>query len=304
MPLRLLSAKEIGLSFSPFVEVAFGELGEFLYSGIETDKIVSELKWEMKPLVEAGLECKFDRKYFGFGFSFAAGLPLESGKMYDSDFSLTGIKHTYSPFDEKIESDIKAKIEFYGNFSIKIIKIIPMVQILYNYISLNAFDGVCYYGQLGDGNFIPWNDENAKYYGTGKVGNINYERHSLFTFFGFNISVFDMEKISFQAGIFVSPFSYISAMDNHLHPLTKKEVYSVQAVQYRTWSVYSLNASLKFSFSKRISCFIGITGLFAERKRADSYTNNNAEKKFRHSQQDSGISASQISVKTGVLFSI
>ena len=81
-----------GFSVSPLVGFLYGQAEELVYKDSKTNQYLSELLWDLKPLIYSGVAADFGpvdpfgRHGFISAFSFKLGLPLKAGIMEDRDW--------------------------------------------------------------------------------------------------------------------------------------------------------------------------------------------------------------------------
>jgi outer membrane protease len=112
-------ARALDVSISPYVEANSGDAREYVYA---YDKILSELIWDMKPLVSVGAAVNV-AKTGGIRASAeaSAGIPMRTGSMQDSDWlnllsDGTDYKTTYSKHDADLEFAYRADVELGWDF--------------------------------------------------------------------------------------------------------------------------------------------------------------------------------------------
>ena len=206
----------LDFSLLPFFEVTYGQLGEYIFAESQT-YIVSHLEWEEKPLLYTGLNANFKTGNLCFSASMKTAFPLECGKMYDSDWTSSGVKYTYAIHKNSAKFNIGSEISCYYEFSVNhYFSIIPYAQIQYLYNSFSGHDGYGFYGSKRNstnGETVSWDSEFATYQ---KVVGIDYSRHSLWNWLGGGIQLFSANK-SFYIRAFgmISLYRYFFSKDYH-----------------------------------------------------------------------------------------
>lgn len=129
-----------------FAGLKYGEISKSIFLNNSSTK-VSRLDWEEKNIYEFGIGT--DIFFFNLLLSarFSAGLPLNCGNMYDSDWNLSGLKKTYTISECDLKQSFDTQIAISYLFpSVFIFKLAPEIQIQYMYQNLNAHDGYGWYG--------------------------------------------------------------------------------------------------------------------------------------------------------------
>lgn len=237
----------------------FSSTGEYIYSS-DDKYIASYLEWVEKCSTNLYLGTNLNIKNFIINFDVKYFLPLDCGKMYDSDWNSKGIKHTYSYFDDNfinlgISTDLlfgyqkRISNSIYTNF---------LLGINYDFISFEAKNGI---GRFGSYEYtgkddIWWYETDKKY----KVSTINYYRHTLNLLSGFELNIlFNKNKLNF--GIITSPFTFISSMDTHNDDTNSGLDYKIQAKQFSSFCYY--NFFINYNFALNNTCEIYIDNSFS-----------------------------------------
>lgn len=271
-------------SIEPLFGVRYGTLNEYVFSDYNTssNRKLSQLDWEAKPLFYAGGKASVSYKLFDFAFYGGGFFPGRCGTMYDSDWlshSNAAMKTNYSESDNVLNSGAFCGTSFSVSFApLSFLEIAPSVSIDYERYSFTGKNGFYLYG----GETIPYNDKRVeKKYFSGDV--IDYSRNHLFTWLGLSVRLKPLSAVTFVAEGSASPFIYIDSLDYHI--LRDRYFYDVMYGFFKSWkcnseviwnigSRISLKAAASFT---RINCIKGTSytsssedGPYSELKKSDS----------------------------------
>ncbi|MDR0400221.1 MAG: omptin family outer membrane protease [Treponema sp.] len=153
-------------SIAPQFGIFYGRGEEQVFKGEESNGLLSQLLWDLKPLYYGGVKTEFARKnpMGGFGFfgslSLKFGFPAESGSMEDRDWQDAAGKLTnYSRHDAftngSVILDLAAgpSIPIGANFALR-----PSLGISYTRFSWVAQNGYIRYGEKENGDYQPLKD--------------------------------------------------------------------------------------------------------------------------------------------------
>ena len=209
----------------------YGTAYEIAYKHSGSSGYVSELQWDIKPLLYMGINCTFapekpaNRWGFFIGIGIKAALPMETGTMEDRDWlshdpyyhtapgSLTHFSshdnHTKAAFLINLDTGFslplgKCVLKFYLNLN-------------YMYFKWEARDGYIQYGPNGHDNdssfpFLPWEPGFPKLSING-LG-ISYTQHWIL----FNTGIgadFYLGRFIFSAAVFAGPPVCIAIDEHH-----------------------------------------------------------------------------------------
>lgn len=288
-------AENTHLFLEPLFGVRYGTLNEYVFSDYNTssNRKLSQLDWEAKPLFYAGGKASVSYKLFDFAFYGGGFFPGRSGTMYDSDwlsdFDAT-MKTNYSVSDNILNAGTFCGTSFSASFSpLSFLEIAPSVSIDYERYSFTAKDGYGYYGDKKNsktGTAVSWDDENAQFYQKGELCSIDYTRNTFYTWLGFLVQYKLLKFLKINAGIYTAPFMLIESLDHHLAFKGNGTFYNdVMYGFFKGWkfnseviwninSRFSLKAAATFT---RINCIKGTTyssssenGPYSESKKSDS----------------------------------
>ena len=212
------------VAISPLLGLLYGQGEEILYKYPDSDQYASQLLWDLKPLLYAGLALDFGprdpfhRNGINAAGSLKFGFPFKTGFIEDRDWMnpendwLTHFSKHDAYSTSAILADISAgyswrlthylALSAYGEFS-------------FMYLSWSGDNGYAQYPEYSAGdNYPPWNDTLRKRYFSGK--NILYTQ--IWFVFSPGVSVKGKlnKFISLEGFINYSPLIYATARDDHL----------------------------------------------------------------------------------------
>lgn len=239
----------------------------------------SRLEWEADYLFKLGVAGDLQIKNLDIFCSASFPLPLECGKMYDSDWRTTGIRTNLSKSDLFINSGIDAVLGIKYNFEISRkwdlgksntdfhFNISPLVNITNSFIKLEAKNTIGWCGDRGHTHLdrdYSWDSEYAKKvkkYGIDLTNNIT----SIFCGVEFSAVVKDIQV---NAGFLISPYTYILSIDHHLN---KEEGTFYQLVQKAYFKTMELYAAAGYSINKRNQLSLSVDYSFCPTINGDFY---------------------------------
>jgi outer membrane protease len=239
-----LAAKEHNFSIGGSFGILNGQADELVFRDSTTDDKLSQLLWDFKPLMYAGLDINYSwlkptNKWGIFvNASFKFGFPSATGVVEDRDWiSLyypNFLTH-YSVHDNMTESAILMDFGIGASFVI-FQKFLLKAYVSYHYMSFSwaASRGSILYPDWADGT----HDYLPLYYGSKKIGTYEQEWHVVspaIAFYGEFNRFFDIE-IAFQA----TPLIWCNAVDNHL-------LRDLVITENMSWGLF-IEPSLLFSF--------------------------------------------------------
>lgn len=270
-------------SLSPFTEIVYGESFEYVY---KSDKILSELIWDMKPLYFLGLEAGLEwKKGLSLNAEASFGLPMVTGLMEDSDWlnlekGLDTKKTNFSQHTAKLENATVVVLNAGWNFIFPkqthaVFTLTPSIGYRYYSWKWNALDGYRQYADETGGIYEEWKESLPKvpFYGLG----ISYEQRFYIPTFGLAGSFTPNSKIKTELGVTFSPLVSSYNIDNHFdrklifHDILTDGIFFEPSIAV-TWSV-SNKVRLFFNARKTlISSLRGVTGVFYEGSSYVSWT--------------------------------
>jgi outer membrane protease len=205
----------------------YGTLYEIAYQNSETDRYLSELQWEQKPLVYQGFDFLFGprspQQDWGFfiGSSLKAAVPMQTGSVEDRDWIAadgTALSH-FSAHDNKTLGAFFFNLN--SGFSFPLWKVLVVQLPLsfdYQFIKMVAMDGYTQYGPNGSvpppgGSYQPWNPAFPKkaFNGSG----ISYSQHWFILSPGLVLAA-NLGRFTLSASFKISPLVAAIAIDDHM----------------------------------------------------------------------------------------
>lgn len=270
---RAGSQNNFNISIIPQISYTNGTLQEILYHYKPSDKKISVLEWERK-LFTFGAQVNSNYKNFHIDFSFDTALKNSlSGQMRDSDFLNEkdySMKTTYSVGSNYSRDFYNANCSIYYDFNIAgFITLSPVAGIQYDYDSFYRPEAQGWYS---DGSHH-WNDPSSTKYpyhneSTGKtyrLAQIDYFRHSLFTWSGLAFSVKAGSRIGFNICALASPFAYFYSIDTHFaQDRATKKLFGkhTKMEQNSVFSFLKMNLEMVVQLTDKIELNLGFETLF------------------------------------------
>ncbi len=202
------------------LELMYGTAYEYVYDNSNT---LSELDWDIKPLVAIASEARAKSGNFGFSVSCAAGFPGKVGTMADSDWQNEGttapnVKTNYSESDAILEhmTDLLVSLDY--DFPVSpTLNLKSSVGFRYLNIAWQAKDGWLQYAD----NITSTSSPPYHSYTTGAVYNLyglvsTYEQSYSGLVLGFSADWKLSTALSLEAGLQASPVLSATAVDNHV----------------------------------------------------------------------------------------
>ncbi len=244
------------LSFNASITTAYNS-EKYEYSLIDvTGKENSRLEWEADYLFKLGLNGTL--KYGGLEFFVSAlfPLPLDCGKMYDSDWRTEGIKTNLSIHDLALKFGCDATLGIKYNFELgrgnKAISVSPIVAISNSYISLAGQKGIGWVGDIAHTGLARDYSWDSEYAVKVKKFGIDFTSNSTSALLGVEISK-SFGGLYASAGLVSSPYTFILSVDHHLNKEEGNYYQLAQQAFFRVWDFYA--ATGYFVNSKNILIF-------------------------------------------------
>ncbi len=209
------SFAEIKVSFGNTFSASFDRYGEYVYS-FSGRSVRSFLEWQALPLWKIGLNSEIAFDDFSIKASFAYGLPVKCGKMYDSDWTSSGLKTTYSISNNyAIQNyDFSLSLSYKIRFS-KVI-LVPEFTFDYYYDYYQSNDGHGWYGSESyskSGHEVAWNSPYARHFT--KLSRIDLKRNNFFMFMGMGLIIPAGDKFEIGLGTYFAAYAYTYNSDYH-----------------------------------------------------------------------------------------
>jgi outer membrane protease len=260
---NICAQRNYAFSLGLYSGFLYGQAMEYVYPAGETQNdLLSELKWDMKPLFYLGLNIDFYRITSGGFFAslnFKAGIPAGSGYMEDRDWlspgdnSLTRFSKHTNKTSEYYSVSFKSGYSFPLNpyFYVK-----PYIHGAWTRFAFTGKDGYGYYSDSTPPELIF----------SGNV--IRYKQDWLLLAAGLSLSVQFPINLTIDLSFQISPLTYCIAEDEHILGNTV----------YRDYSFFGLYLEPAVSLSYKIRQFeisLDFAYRYIGRTSGLSYTNNN-----------------------------
>ena len=237
----------------------------------ETGKLNSMLEWQSDYLFKFGVDGNLKIGMLEIFSSLVFPLPLNCGKMYDSDWRTAGIKTNFSKSDLFTDFGCDALFGFKYNFKAVLNNfkffISPVIAVSNSYISLKAKNTIGWCGDTAHTHLeknYPWNSEYSKKV---KKYGIDFKNNITSVFCGVEVS---KQFNSFWAniGVLSSPYTYIISVDHHLN---KEEGYFYQLIQKSYFLFWDFYATTGYSINKKNMLLLFIDYSFCPEINGDFY---------------------------------
>jgi len=244
------SERNYALSFGTQFGFVHGQVFELVYPVNTKGELLSELVWDMKPVLYYGFQLDFGRidimKELGFfaSVSFKTGVSADSGIMIDRDWAsiendaLTNYSRHTNKTNEyySLDAAIGASIPIGQYFYLK-----PFISGSWMRFSFTGRDGFLRYArEKGNDTYFPIDDNPDEKTILGD--NIHYKQDWLLLAAGFSIGTKILYPFSFELSFQISPLTYCAAIDNHLDESKRNDYYDFTA-----WGLF-LEPRGSFSF--------------------------------------------------------
>ena len=244
------------LSFNASITTAYSS-EKYEYSLIDvTGKENSRLEWEADYLFKLGVNGAL--KYGGLEFWVNAlfPLPLDCGKMYDSDWRTEGIKTNLSIHDLAVKFGCDARLGIKYNFELgagnKAVTVSPILVISNSYISLAGQKGIGWGGDIAHTGLARDYSWDSEYAVKVKKFGIDFTSNATSALLGGEVSKI-YRNIFVRAGILSSPYTFILSVDHHLNKEEGNYYQLAQQAFFRVWDFYT--AAGFFVNSKNVLLF-------------------------------------------------
>ena len=211
----------------------YGQAEEVVYPAPQYKaELLSQLLWDMKPVLYNGLTLDFspasaEQSGFFAKFSLKYGIPGNSGRMEDRDWmsrendALTNFSSHDNVTRELFFLDARAGYSF---FPIRFLLLKPFINVSYMRFRFSGMDGYSIYARpLEDGKYAPINEDPDTGQFSGKV--INYTQEWLYAAPGLSLGLSFLDHFLAELSFQISPLILCSGLDEHL--------YGTKKIQYR-----------------------------------------------------------------------
>jgi outer membrane protease len=214
-------------SVSPLAGFLYGHGEEIVYQSERGGAYLSELRWDIKPLVYSGAVLDVSRKKspgFFYSISLKFGFPMGTGFMEDRDWlAWNGALSHYSHHDSR--ADEAWFHDFLGGISLPFgsrVLFKPFLGLSYTHLKWTASDGYTRYGKKdGYNSYLPLEDTDRENPLSGRVA--GYTQEWLVLLAGASLSYTFHPRFSASLSLRLSPLLYFTGMDVHF--MTEREYY-------------------------------------------------------------------------------
>ena len=259
------SERNYGFSIGTQFGFVHGQSLELVYPADTNGELLSELRWDMKPVFYLGADVSFGLTDImrGAGFfssvSFKIGLPADSGIMEDRDWmSVENAELThFSSHTNKTREFYRLDAVVGVSFPVKsYFYIMPYISGSWMHFSFTGRDG---YGEYLWWGKVSFEGEEV----------ISYKQDWFLIAAGFSIGTKLLSPFSFNLSFQISPLTYCASMDEHLPIKTNPTLTTYLDF---TDLGFFLEPSGGFSFSiERIELSLEFAYLYIGRTRGESY---------------------------------
>ena len=214
-----------GFSLSPNIGILYGHSEEIVYHFPKNDLYLSELLWDLKPLLYAGLGADFGpldtstKQGFAAALSFKAGLPARTGRIENNDWfnpdpyykTHYSLHNAYSGIAILLDVSASYFRRFFGSLVLNVYG-----EFSFMHFSWSAKDGYTQYASLSypGGPYLPWDSTLRKTPVSGEV--LRYKQDWLILSPGVSLE-WDINRLfSVKTRFSYSPLIYCSDRDDHL----------------------------------------------------------------------------------------
>lgn len=250
-------------------------------------KRLSQLDWEHFCNFYIGDRVTFSIFDFNLSLHAAGFIPKRSGVMKDSDWlDLTNVKNIYSISENYLLNSFFLGTKLSYDFKItNWFSLSPAVAFDYNNTYFEAKNGYGWYGAAtytSTGKNESWDSEYAKFFPTGKLYGITYNRMSLETWIGGTTSFAPTEKIKFNISAFINPVIYMESFDHHIN----KGYYA--DIAYNYFQAFKGNIEISYFIIKPFSINLATSIKYIKETQGLSFFSNDGKDYFQLSDVKSG----------------
>ena len=261
---------QISFSLEPKAGLSSFFGSDYLYTFLfyPEGKLNSRLDWKCNKILKTGLGARLKIGYFIFESAWLVNLPLECGKLYDSDWFTEGMKSSLSIHDVKNRfgydflGEIKVDFPITDYFSF-----IPAVSFFQMHSEFEAQKGIVWKGTpkfTGLEENVPWNSQYAV---EKKVYGIELYNRISILFAGFDLEG-KSGNFNFNFKARISPFLHIQLLDHHLG----KDGGNYFEMEQKSWEnkdrlffAYNFGGGAGFTFRNKNSLNVKMEALLAEK---------------------------------------
>ena len=273
----------------------YGQAIELVYPTDTMGELLSELKWDMKPVFYYGVHLDFSRNDISAGpgffssLSFKMGIPSDSGTLENRDWMSTensALTHFSSHTNRTnefywLDAALGATIPVADGIYIK-----PFLSTSWMRFGFSARDGYGIYARAnGSNKYHPIEDDPELKDFTGQTV-ITYEQNWFIVAAGFGIGT--TYPFTIDTSFLISPLVFCTAVDEHL---SKGTTY----VDFPRWGLF-VEQSMRMSFDiKQIILSLDFSYRYITNSKGATYIKSNGGEFFR-SRGESGAGLSLMSI--------
>ncbi|MDR2630432.1 MAG: omptin family outer membrane protease [Spirochaetaceae bacterium] len=242
-------------SVAPVFGFLYGHAEELVYKKADSDTLLSQLIWDIKPLFLWGFSADIYRRYpmekpgFFMNLTTQFSFPTNTGTMEDRDWQAAEDRLSHFSSHDNY-TNWATLMDLSAGISVPVISRLVFkfhAGFDYMYFNWTAQNGYAQYGkELSPGVFSPWNENIPKVYQSGTV--ISYIQYWFILTPGFSLYIpyrFFSVNLDFQ----ISPL--IICLDQDNHPLRNPPL---QFNDYMFWGLFlEPTGEFTLSFHERIS---------------------------------------------------
>jgi len=209
-------------TISPLFGILYGQAEEIVFRDSRSNQYLSQLLWDLKPLVYLGLAAGFGPRdpFAGHGFiaagSLRFGLPFRSGNIENRDWKnpqenrLTHFSRHEAFIQNAILLDVSAGYSWRLTDSLALR---AFMEFSFMHFSWSGENGFIEYPDSAP--YLPWPTDHPRRYIYGMV--IRYSQNWFIFAPGFSLLWRINERFSLDGNFSYSPLIYCRARDDHLH---------------------------------------------------------------------------------------
>ncbi len=243
-------------------------LNDYLIS--TTGKTNSLLEWQADYLLREGLTAGVKHKKLEASLSAQFALPLKCGKMYDSDWREVGIKTNYSTSDlfAGFGCDSTLSIKYHLTLGNQLpFFISPVAAVSNSFIKYHAKNTIGWCGDIAHTHLKEHHSWDSEYAKKVKKYGIDFTNNITSIFCGVE-GVARFGNFTTNAGVLVSPFTFIFSIDHHLN---KEEGHYYQMIQKPVFSVWDFYAGCGYSINQKNEIILSADYSFCPKISGDFY---------------------------------
>ncbi len=296
---------QVGFDVRVYSGAKNSEISKSIYLN-NTQTKVSELEWNQDIIPVEGFILSFNASDFFVNTDLVAAIPMQAGSMFDSDWNLSGLKKTFSISKCDTVYDFSGALELgYAFHLANGLSLSPVLQAEYHYNEYKAHDGYGWYGGYEYAKEprdydVSW--DNALARKAKKIAQIDYFRHSVFVFTGWEAGYNFTEKFGLKSSFKIAPFTYMYSMDTH-HRVSNPNTHYVE-IQSGYFSKFKVEIEPSYKINSKISIFMSFSSIFGMEDYGDLYHDFYFEPISKAEDQPSGANYRSFTLVVGGSFTI